>query len=283
MCAQRDIVARTICRYGGCHDRPGSARTKALCRRRCPLRFRYCRRRSGARRRGRVGVIDRRGTPVDEEESDHRLIELKDRQRKLLDRLADIETRERSMLAEVIHDEPVQLIVAAILRVDSLGRRLSTTDGQELEQAASMLELAVDKLRNLIVIALTPPDLTEGLGVALGDLAEGIFLGSTAFELVGNPHVNLTAAANGTAYRVFREALINVRQHARSQRVTLRLAEHKGMVEIMLIDDGVGSESLDSGRGHLGIATMRARADAEGGTLRIDSTPGVGTTVTLSL
>ena len=52
---------------------------------------------------------------------------------------------------------------------------------------------------------------------------------------------------------------------------------------MMLIDDGVGSESLDAGRGHLGIATMRARADAEGGLLRIDSTPGVGTTVTLSL
>ena len=187
------------------------------------------------------------------------------------------------MLAEVIHDEPVQLIVAAILRVDSLGRRLSTTDGQELEQAASMLELAVDKLRNLIVIALTPPDLTEGLGVALRDLAEGIFSGSTAFELVGESHVNLTDAAKGTAYRVFREALINVRQHARSQHVTLRLAEHNGMVEMMLIDDGVGSESLDAGRGHLGIATMRARADAEGGLLRIDSTPGVGTTVTLSL
>ena len=228
-------------------------------------------------------MVDRRGTDVAEVESDHRLIELKDRQRKLLDRLADIETRERSMLAEVIHDEPVQLIVAAILRVDSLGRRLSTTDGQELEQAASMLELAVDKLRNLIVIALTPPDLTEGLGVALGDLAAGIFSGTTAFELVGESHVNLTDAANGTAYRVFREALINVRQHARSQHVTLQLDERNGMVEMMLIDDGVGSESLDAGRGHLGIATMRARADAEGGILRIDSTPGVGTTVTLSL
>jgi signal transduction histidine kinase len=55
------------------------------------------------------------------------------------------------------------------------------------------------------------------------------------------------------------------------------------MVEIMLIDDGMGSESLDAGRGHLGVATMRARADAEGGFLHFDSAPGVGTTVTLSL
>jgi signal transduction histidine kinase len=45
----------------------------------------------------------------------------------------------------------------------------------------------------------------------------------------------------------------------------------------------VGSESLDAGRGHLGVATMRARADAEGGFLHFDSAPGAGTTVTLSL
>jgi signal transduction histidine kinase len=228
-------------------------------------------------------VVERCGTDVAELGHDTRLTELKNRQQKLLARLADIETRERSVLAEVIHDEPVQLIVAAILRVDSLARRLSAADGRELEAAAKLLELAVDKLRNLIVIALGPPDLTEGLGVALRDLAEGIFLGSTAFELVGGSHVNLTDAANGTAYRVFREALINIRQHARSQHVTLRLAEHNGMVEIMLIDDGMGSECLDAGRGHLGVATMRARADAEGGFLHVESAPGVGTTVMLSL
>jgi len=228
-------------------------------------------------------VVERCVPDLAEFDRDPRVTELKDRQRELLARLADIETRERSVLAEVIHDEPVQLIIAAILRVDSLGRRLSSADGYELDQAATMLELAVDKLRNLIVIALTPPDLSEGLGVALRDLAEGIFLGSTAFELVGNPHVNLTDAAKGTAYRVFREALINIRQHARSQHVTLRLTEHNGMVEIMLIDDGVGSASLDAGRGHLGIATMRARADAEGGHLHIESEPGVGTRVRLSM
>jgi signal transduction histidine kinase len=55
------------------------------------------------------------------------------------------------------------------------------------------------------------------------------------------------------------------------------------MVEMMLIDDGVGSASLDAGRGHLGIATMRARADAEGGQLQIESEPGMGTRVRLSM
>jgi signal transduction histidine kinase len=52
---------------------------------------------------------------------------------------------------------------------------------------------------------------------------------------------------------------------------------------ISLTDDGVGSASLDAGAGHLGMTTMRARADAEGGQLHIESVPGLGTVVTLTL
>ena len=50
-----------------------------------------------------------------------------------------------------------------------------------------------------------------------------------------------------------------------------------------LTDDGVGAISLDAGPGHLGMATMRARADAEGARLDITCTPGAGTTVVLTL
>jgi CheY-like chemotaxis protein len=50
-----------------------------------------------------------------------------------------------------------------------------------------------------------------------------------------------------------------------------------------LTDDGVGSLTLDAGAGHLGMATMRARADAEGGDLQIESVVDLGTVVTLSL
>jgi CheY-like chemotaxis protein len=84
-------------------------------------------------------------------------------------------------------------------------------------------------------------------------------------------------------YRIFREALGNVRKHARASKATLRLEHRDGLIVISLTDDGVGSASLDAGTGHLGMATMRARADAEGGKLHIESVPGLGTIVTLTL
>ena len=81
----------------------------------------------------------------------------------LLEHLATTESRERSMLAEALHDDPLQLVVAAILRIDNL--RLRTDSGQEeqLEQVADMLETAVERMRKLIV-AVTPPDFELGLG-----------------------------------------------------------------------------------------------------------------------
>ena len=50
-----------------------------------------------------------------------------------------------------------------------------------------------------------------------------------------------------------------------------------------LTDDGVGATRLNAGPGHLGMATMRARAEADGGRLDVTSAPGAGTTVVLTL
>lgn len=218
-----------------------------------------------------------------EAERDHRLRELVEQQKELLDELAGMETRERSLLAESIHDEPIQLIVASIMRIDRLALRAGPAEREELDKIASQLEVTVDWLRNLIVVALTPPELSEGLGVALADLADGIFLGTTKFCLEGPHDVPLSEGGKAAAFRILREALVNTRKHAMAQNVTLRMSEHDGVVDISLTDDGVGAHRIESVSGHLGMATMRARADAEGGRLQVDSAPGLGTTVTLTL
>jgi signal transduction histidine kinase len=195
-----------------------------------------------------------------------------------------METRERSLLAEAIHDEPIQRIVAGILRLDHLSQRLDQTSRTELDEVIEQLVTTVDWRRNLIVVALSPPDLTAGLGPALAGLARGIFTATpTVFTVSGLYHVPLSVPAKETTYRIFREALGNVRKHAHANNAALRLEERDGQVVISLTDDGVGSASLDAGSGHLGMATMRARADAEGGQLHIESVPGLGTVVTLSL
>ncbi len=212
-----------------------------------------------------------------------RLLELTYEQRELLEQLASTETRERALLADAVHDDPMQMIVAAILRIDYLRLQMAGEQGAELDRVATLLETSVERLRKLIV-AITPPDLGDGLGVALRNLAEGIFIGTASVvTVIGPTHVSLNPQAKATAYRVMREALVNARKHAEADHVMLRLEEHDSSVLLSLTDDGVGATSLKAEPGHFGLATMRARADAEDAQLHIDSTPGVGTTVLLTL
>jgi len=231
-----------------------------------------------------AAIAENRSWQQADRERDERLMALDRQHMELLEKLAGMETRERSLLAEAIHDEPIQRIVAGILRLDLLAPRLDAATRNEVNDVTEQLVATVDWLRELIVVALSPPDLSEGLGPALAGLAGSIFTGTpTVFTVVGLNHVPLTVPAKETVYRIFREALGNVRKHAHANNATLRLEDQDGLIVISLTDDGVGSGSLDGGTGHLGMATMRARADAEGGQLHIESVPGLGTVVTLTL
>ena len=210
-------------------------------------------------------------------------LEMTDEWRGLLGQLAGIETQERSVLAEVIHDEPIQLIVAAILRIDLLHAHSTGSDAVELDDIATLLESSVDRLRRLIV-ALSPPDLSDGLGGALRALAEGIFVeATTQFHITGAMHVQLAAPAVQTVFRIFREAMVNARKHSVATNVTLNLDQRDGVCVVTLTDDGIGSDGLGTDLGRVGTATMRARAKAEGWQLRIESKPGDGTVVELTL
>jgi signal transduction histidine kinase len=212
-----------------------------------------------------------------------RLQELTMEQRELLEQLAEVEERERSLLAEAIHDGPMQLVVAVMMRLENSGITQESIDEVELEGLIVTLETSIQRLRTLIV-ALTPPDLSKGLGEALRKLAEGIFLGTaTQITVVGQAHVNLTVLSKCNAHRILREALVNARRHAQAGQVELELIERHGTVIARLTDDGVGATSVDAGPGHLGMATMRARAEADGGRLDVTSAPGKGTTVVLTL
>jgi signal transduction histidine kinase len=129
---------------------------------------------------------------------------------------------------------------------------------------------------------------TTGLDATLRWLAErhqqrtGV-----AAEVVG--HVSGVSGAVAIAcFRVAQEALTNVAQHARAQRVWIELSRTDHLMELVIGDDGVGFDVTRSlmeapARGHLGLFGMRERAQILGGSLDLDSRPGNGTRIRLSL
>lgn len=81
--------------------------------------------------------------------------------------------------------------------------------------------------------------------------------------------------------RIVQEALTNVRKHARASKVSLKLDHPGGWLEAVIADDGcgIGPNIAGAGLPRFGLTTMRERAEAVGGHLRIEPRPGGGTIV----
>jgi signal transduction histidine kinase len=88
-------------------------------------------------------------------------------------------------------------------------------------------------------------------------------------------------------YRIVQEALTNIWKHARATRASVIVTFEAGRCGVQVADDGIGFEVSavgPNGQGeHLGIVGIRERAEMIGGTLRIASAPGAGTTLLVSV
>jgi signal transduction histidine kinase len=86
--------------------------------------------------------------------------------------------------------------------------------------------------------------------------------------------------------RLVQEALSNIRKHAQSPRVNMSLRRHGDRWTLTIADNGRGFNIADHIPGdfpRFGLATMRERAEASGGTFDLESSPGVGTSITVTL
>lgn len=214
------------------------------------------------------------GTRLQESEADRQA---------LVVHLDETESRERLNLAGALHDEPLQLVVAALLRLDTWTTQADLDSEVTLKEIGNMLEESVEQLRT-VISTLTPPDLSEGLGPAVRRLADATFFGtSTSVVVTGPNHVHLDPSTKESVYRIVREALINARKHAQAKHVVVGLVDTPERVQVRIADDGIGIGDPSSGSGHMGLPSMRARAEAAHAQLVISSNRGLGTVVELSL
>ncbi len=105
----------------------------------------------------------------------------------------------------------------------------------------------------------------------------------------GTPHTTahqLINAAQGVVFSIVEEALGNARKYSKANLIQVRFWQEDDLFVAMVRDDGVGFDTQDvnqdySSRGSLGMVNMRERAERIDGSLRLESAPGNGTTVTL--
>jgi PAS domain S-box-containing protein len=195
---------------------------------------------------------------------------------------------ERQRLARELHDSVSQALYGITLGSDAaltmLERGLARVDPARvagpLEYVRSLAEAGVAEMRALI-FELRPESLeNEGLVAALEKQAAAL---RARHEI--EVHTALCDEPDGplwvkdALYRIAQEALHNTVKHARADEVGLLLKQdHFGLL-LEVRDDGIGFDPSGSFPGHLGLESMRERAERLGGTLEVESRPGNGTRI----
>lgn len=203
-------------------------------------------------------------------------------ERAALVRLASAAEDERRRIAANIHDDSIQVMTAAGMRLQILRKALDSPDQiRRLEEVEQTIHLSIARLRRLI-FELRPASLDlEGLGASLRLYAEGASAESGAScevtdLLADEPPEEIRVIL----YRIGQEVLSNVRKHASATHVNVTLATSGGGYLITIADDGNGFAARDDGiLPGAGLATARERAELLGGRVDVASAPGAGTTV----
>jgi PAS domain S-box-containing protein len=202
--------------------------------------------------------------------------------RTLLSRIVEAQEEERRRIAADIHDDPVQKMTAVSLRIDSLAKHVDGADGRrQLDALREAVAGSIARLRRLLFelhpVSLERDGLSATLRDTLHDLLEDAGIETHLQDrLVTEPPHDIGAAA----YRIAQEALANVRKHANAARVELLVESRADGLALRVRDDGCGFDRRSAAdAGHLGLPAMRERAEMMGGHLRLDTAPGLGTTV----
>ena len=188
--------------------------------------------------------------------------------------------KERQHLARELHDSVSQALYgialgthAARLMVERDPARIPET----LSYVLRLAETAVAEMRALI-FELRPEALAEeGLNAALVKQATAMQAQhGVAIETDLGAEPQLSLHAKEALYRIAQEALHNTFKHARASKAAVRLWAQDGHIVLDVSDDGIGFDADASFPGHLGLKSMKERAERLGGNVTIDSAPGQG-------
>jgi signal transduction histidine kinase len=218
------------------------------------------------------------------------------RQERLMQENAELHERakqvavleERQRLARELHDSVTQSLYGMSLHAEAAGRALADGDpgavDANLKEIRETSQEALGEMR-LLLFELRPPLLAEHglIGALRSRLSAVEARAGLLTELHGDGEARLDAQTEQELFRLAQEALNNVLKHAHAHRVTVRLDVTDVNATLEVADDGLGFEPALKGGTGFGLPGMRERAERVGGALEIESEPGGGTTVRVTV
>jgi signal transduction histidine kinase len=198
-------------------------------------------------------------------------------------------TTERNRLARELHDSVTQSLYSLTLFTEAARHMAEEQNLKDLEQhikQIGIIGLQSLKEMRLLVYELQPPELErDGLVLALRRRLEAVE-GRAGVEarVTVEEYDTLPGGIEQELFRIAMEALNNALKHAAATSVVVILRQDSGCLEMEIVDDGVGFEP-ESARnsGGMGLLSIQKRVDQLGGRLSIQTAPGKGTSVKVTI
>jgi len=204
---------------------------------------------------------------------------------KLERQVLDISEREQRRIGQDLHDGVGQSIIGIGYLISAVQQSLinrSAPEAAELERIIVLISKTVHEVRDMAG-GLFPEELRQGrITDALQDLArqtQNVY--GMACRFSGKSTVKLADANRASqVYRIAQEAVNNAAKHSRAKAIGISLQQRRRNIILTVRDTGTGIPKAAGKPTGMGQRIMKYRADMIGATLKIDSNPGKGTTVT---
>jgi signal transduction histidine kinase len=201
---------------------------------------------------------------------------------------------EREHLARDLHDSIGQVLGYASFQVEAANQLIAAGQtrvaGAQLTRLSCVLQDAHADVRAYILNLRAAPSPQQPFFTVVQhyldgfmsnyDIETGLTLGKGLGEAPFVPEAQLQL------FHILQEALTNARKHSQAHSVQVTFAAEDGRVQMRIADDGCGfdfGQAAAASGSHLGLRSMRERAEELGGDLRIESTPGAGTQVVVEV
>lgn len=231
---------------------------------------------------------------TEREKAKDELIKSEQKLRALASHLQSVREEERATIARELHDELGQILTSVKMNLMMMSKQVIQEDESfdktifesEIQSMNEMIEHSIKRLKKLI--SELRPEVLDNLGLIPAiEWLVGQFISRSGIKLNFShqvKNINLPKETQLNIYRIIQESLTNVLRHSGATEVNLNILDSEDNLCIVVSDNGKGfyPEKLDPLHS-IGITGMKERALTFGANFRIDSSPGSGTKVLLSV
>lgn len=225
---------------------------------------------------------------LDRRRTEEELARQRDLQQKVvMETSIQVQEKEREQIGKELHDNINQILAAAKLYLDVVmkGDESEQDKSEYLEKCLQNLNLAMEEIRQLSQSLVAPSLGGIGLDQALRKLLENFPLSASLkldLDTVGYREDIRDEGIKLTCYRIAQVQLNNINRHARANSASIRLERIPGRLTLTIRDDGIGFNT-NKNSGGIGLRNIKNRVGFYNGTVQIDSEPGKGCTLTISI